>query len=132
MRGVLRIITTSNRQAIVDEINRLPVGYEVNLREPTRNLDQNAKMWPMLSDIASHAPEGRKWSTEVWKCAFMQSLGHEVKWVQGLNGDPLPVGYKTSRLRKAQMADLITVMYEFGDRHGVVWSEPHPDEREKA
>jgi hypothetical protein len=27
------------------------------------------------------------------------------------------------------MADLITFIAEYGDRHGVEWSEPHPDER---
>jgi len=121
-------MTPRTRASVVSEVQKLPDGFEVILREPTRTDDQNAKMWAMLSDVASAAPEGRRWSTEVWKCAFMQYLGHEVKWVQGLDGDPLPVGFRTSRLRKAQMADLITCIYQYGDRHRVIWSEPHPDE----
>ena len=128
MRGALRILTPRTRQGVVAEVSGLPDGFEVVLREPTRSNDQNAKMWAMLSDVAKAAPEGRKWSSEVWKCAFMQHLGHEVRWVQGLDGDPLPVGFRTSRLRKQQMADLINCIYEYGDRHGVEWSEPYPYE----
>jgi len=124
MRGALRIIRDWNRKALTAEIGQLPEGFEVIIREPTRTLDQNARMWAMLSDIAKAAPEGRQWSPEVWKAAFMQSLGHEIRWVQGLNNDPLPVGFRSSRLTKRQMADLITCIAEYGDRHGVRWSEP--------
>lgn len=132
MRGALRIINNRTRERVAQEVISVPDGFEVVIREPTRTKDQNAKLWPMLSDIARAAPEGRQWSTETWKCAFMQALGHEIQWVQGLNGDPLPLGFRTSRLRKAEMADLITLIYEYGDRHGVQWSEPNPYERETA
>lgn len=124
MRGALRIVREWNRDALANEVRALPEGFEVIIREPKRTLDQNARMWAMLSDIAKAAPEGRKWSPETWKAAFMQSLGHEVVWVHGLNNDPLPIGFRSSRLNKRQMADLITCISEYGDRHGVRWSEP--------
>lgn len=126
MRGSLRIIRHHTRASIKAEIDALPDGFEVVLREPKRSLDANAKMWAMLSDVADAAPEGRQWSPETWKCAFMAALGHEIRWVQGLRGDPLPIGFRTSRLRKADMADLITEIYRYGDEHGVKWSERVP------
>lgn len=132
MKGALRIINPRTRERVAQEVMSIPDGFEVVIREPTRTTDQNAKMWAMLSDIAKAAPEGRQWSTETWKCAFMAHLGHEIRWVQGLDNDPLPVGFRTSRLRKDQMADLITCIAEYGDRHGVQWSEPNPYERETA
>lgn len=125
MRGALRIIRRSNREGVIQEVRDLPEGYEVVLREPTRSTDQNAKLWAMLSDIATAQPEGRNWSTEVWKCAFMSALGHEARFEQGLNGEPLPLGFRSSKMSKAQMADLITMAYEYGDRHGVKWSEKY-------
>lgn len=128
MRGALRIIRANNRDAIAQEIRGLPLGYELVIRQPKRSLDQNAKLWAMLSDIAKAAPEGRHWSTEVWKCAFMSALGHEARFETGLNGEPLPLGFKSSRMSKRQMADLITCIQEYGDRHGVEWSEPDPYE----
>lgn len=132
MKGALRIITPRNRRAVADEVAALPDGFEVIIREPTRNLDQNAKMWAMLSDISKAQPEGRKHSAEVWKALFMHALQYEVRFEMGLNGEPFPVGFRSSRLSKRQMADLITFIAEYGDRHGVRWSEPHPDERNAA
>ena len=72
-----------------------------------RTLDQNAKMWSMLTDVALAKPEGRSWSTETWKCAFLHSLGHQVQFADGLdNSGPFPLGFKSSKLNKKQMSDL--------------------------
>lgn len=105
-------------------IDAAPADAVVNVREATRSTDQNAKMWAMLSDISRSRPEGRHWTTETWKAAFMHALGHQVQFAEGLDGSgPFPLGFRTSRLTKAQMADLITFIQSYGDRHGVVWSD---------
>ena len=73
------------------------------------------------------------WPPETWKAAFMHSLGHQCRFAEGLDGTgPFPIGFRTSRLTVRQMADLITVIYEYGDRHGVQWSEPNPYEGQAA
>lgn len=106
-------------------IDRAPVDAVVRIGEATRNLDQNARMWAMLSDVSRAKPEGRRWTPETWKCAFMHSLGHQVKFCEGLEGSgPFPLGFHSSRLTVRQMADLITVIQEYGDRHGVRWTDP--------
>lgn len=106
-------------------IDAAPVDAVLNVREATRNADQNARMWAMLSDVSRAKPEGRQWTPEVWKAAFMHSLGHQCLFAEGLDGSgPFPVGFRSSRLTVRQMADLITVISEYGDRHGVRWSEP--------
>lgn len=102
-----------------------PAGAIVTIKEATRNLDQNARMWAMLSDVSRAKPEGRRWTTETWKAAFMHSLGHQVQFCEGLdNSGPFPLGFRSSRLTVRQMADLITVIQEYGDRHEVVWTDP--------
>ena len=104
-------------------IDAAPVDAVVNVKPPTRNAEQNALMWAVLSDISRAKPDGRKWVPEVWKCALMQSLGHQVQFCEGLgDSGPFPIGFRSSRLTVKQMADLITVAYEYGDRHGVMWS----------
>lgn len=95
----------------------------VKIKPPGRSLDQNAKMWAMLSDISRAKPEGRKHTPEIWKCLFMQAAGHAVQFEVGLDNTPFPVGFSSSRLSKAQMVDLIEFMYEYGSRHNVKWSE---------
>lgn len=113
------------RQLAKQLIDKAPTDAVVRISEPTRNLDQNARMWAMLSDVARAKPEGRHWTPETWKCAFMHSLGHQVKFCEGLDGSgPFPLGFQSSRLSVKQMADLITVIEEYGSRHGVVWTDP--------
>lgn len=133
MAQTVRLVGPRQRDLARDLIGRAPDGAVVQISPPKRTLDQNAKMWAMLSDVARAAPEGRRWTAETWKAAFMHALGHEILWQPGLDGQtPFPAGFRTSRLSKAQMADLITMIAEYGDRHGVPWSEPHPDERGAA
>ena len=114
----------SQRRFAHDLIERAPANAVLSVKKAKRTVDQNAKMWAMLSDISRAAPEGRQWTTDTWKAGFMHALGHEILWQPGLNGQPFPAGFRTSRLNKEQMADLITFIQEYGDRHGVRWTAP--------
>ena len=110
-------------------IESAPDDAVVKISEATRNNDQNARMWAMLSDISRAKPEGRMWPPETWKDAFMHARGYHVRFCEGLDGSgPFPLGFRSSRLSVAQMADLITMIAEYGDRHGINWSEPNPYE----
>ncbi len=105
-------------------IDMAPADAVVSIREATRSNDQNAKLWAMLSDISRAMPEGRRWTPETWKSAFMHVLGHQVQFCEGLdNSGPFPLGFRSSRLTVKQMADLITCVLEYGDRHGIQWTD---------
>jgi hypothetical protein len=108
-------------------IDEAPDNCVVTVALPKRTLDQNAKMWAMLSDISRACPEGRRHPPETWKNLFMHAAGFEVAFQMGLNGEPFPVGWRTSKLTKRQMADLITHIMAYGDQHRVEWSEPAPE-----
>ena len=105
-------------------IDKAPIGAICNIKKATRSNEQNAKMWAMLSDVSRAAPEDRLWDTTTWKAAFMHALGYEIQWQPGLNGQPFPAGFRTSKLNAEQMADLSTMIQEYGDRQGIQWSEP--------
>ena len=105
-------------------IDAAAVGHVVTVKEETRNADQNALMWVLLSDISRAKPEGRQWVPETWKAAFMHYRGHQVHFCEALDGSgPFPMGFRTSRLTVRQMADLITTIQEYGDRHNIAWSQ---------
>lgn len=105
-------------------VREAPADYVVTIAPKTRSTDQNARLWANLADIAKACPEGRQWTPETWKCAFMHALGHQIRFAEGLDGSgPFPIGFHSSKLTVGQMADLITCMQEYGDRHGVEWSE---------
>lgn len=103
-------------------IDAAPDGAILNVRAARRTSDQNARFWALLSDVSRAKPEGRCHTPEVWKALFMQACGHAVQFENGLNGQPFPTGFRSSRLTKAEMGDLMTTIEEYGARHGVVWS----------
>lgn len=106
-------------------IDKAPIDAVVKISEAKRSDDQNAKMWAMLSDISRAKPEDRKHTPEVWKCLFMNALGHEAAFEMGLDSRPFPIGFQSSRLTKAQMSDLIEFIYAYGAQHNVKWSETY-------
>lgn len=127
MTGQTVILRGQEQRDLAARLIRLaPRDAVVNIREATRNADQNARMWAMLSDVSRAKPGGRRHTPDIWKCLFMQACGHEVQLLQGLDGNPFPAGFRSSRLTVRQMADLITFISAYGDEHQVKWSEPDP------
>lgn len=120
----VRLIGQSQRKFAHELIDKAPIGTILNIREATRSNDQNSKLWAMLSDVSRAKPMDRKHTPEVWKCLFMQACGHAVQFEIGIDGRPFPMGFSSSKMNVSEMADLITFIYQFGDEHGVIWSEP--------
>lgn len=112
-------------------IDKAPVDAVVTVKEATRTLEQNAKMHAMLSDIARAKPQGRVYTAEVWKCLFMDECGFKPNWVPSLNGDSvINTGYRSSRLGKSEMSDMIEAMYAFGAENAILWSEEYDTGRD--
>ena len=112
------------QQALACEIIRkAPKDAVFRVSAPTRSTGQNAKLWAMLSDISRAQPDGRKHPPETWKALAMHACGHAVQFETGLSGEPFPIGFRSSRLTKEQMSELIEFLYEYGARHGVRWSD---------
>lgn len=105
-------------------IDIAPERAVLNIREASRSDDQNAKMWAMLSDVARAKPQGRTLTTEAWKALFMNAAGFQCSFEPSLDGrGVVPLGFKSSRLNKAEFSDLIEAIYAYGSEHGVQWSE---------
>ncbi len=120
MTHAVRLTGAAQRSYAKRLIDAAPDYAVVTVKAGDRTLDQNALMWTLLTKISQAKPEGRRWTPETWKCAFMHSLGHQVQFADGLDGSgPFPLGFRSSKLSKPQMADLITCIMEYADRHGV-------------
>lgn len=104
-------------------IERAPPYAVFNVREANRTTEQNSKLWAMLSDVSRAQPQGRMHTAEMWKALFMHACGHAVQFENGLDGQPFPVGFRSSRLSKLQMSELIEFIYAYGAQHGVTWSD---------
>jgi hypothetical protein len=123
----VRLINDRARRIAADLAFKAPHGSVANFRPATRTNEQNAKMWAMLSDIARTMPEGRMLTTDKWKSLFMDAIGIPADWEPGINGGVVNVGYRSSRLSKEQMSEMIEQMYAYGAEHNVEWTEPQQE-----
>jgi hypothetical protein len=87
-------------------IEKAPKGYVAEVREPKRTLEQNDRLWALLTKISIAKPMGRMHTPEDWKCIFMAACGWDVMFLEGLDGRPFPAGFRSSRLTKSQMSTL--------------------------
>lgn len=114
----------SQRSFAKSLIDKAPKDAVLTIKAAKRTIPQNDRLWAMLSDISRAKPEGRQHTPETWKILTMHACGHAVQFETGLNGQPFPVGFSSSKLSVAQMTDLITWIRQYGDEHGVQWTDP--------
>jgi hypothetical protein len=90
----------------------------------TRSTAQNARMWAMLTEISEQVVwHGRKLTPEEWKHVFSAALKRQDV-VPGLEGGFVVLGQSTSKMTKAEMGELQTLMEAFGAQQGVMFSAP--------
>ena len=122
---------TARRRAVA-AVSHAPAGWVVTVKEPTRSGEQNAKFWAVLTDLSRAKPEGRCHTPETWKQLVMHAAGHEVQFLAGLDGNPFPAGFRSSRMTKAQMSECIEYALAYGEERGVEWSEPDTQQQRSA
>jgi hypothetical protein len=98
-----------------------PAGWVVTVKPPTRSLDQNAKLWACLSDLASQVVwHGQRLEASEWKDVMTAALKRQ-KVVPGLEGGFVVLGSSTSRMGKAELSELIDLIHAFGAQHDVTF-----------
>jgi len=93
-----------------------------------RSIDQNAKMWPMLTDISKQVVWfGKKHSKDAWK-EIITGSWKQCEFVPNIAGTGFViVGLSTKKLPRKEFSELIEYIYAFGADEGVVWSERSKD-----
>ena len=109
-----------NRAFEIGMVEKAPTGSVMTIKPPRRTVDQNDLMWTLLTRLSAAKPEGRTLTPDVWKALMMHALDHTQRFEAALDGRGMvPVGFRSSRLTKAQMSDLIETILEYAARHGV-------------
>jgi hypothetical protein len=124
-RADLTLSSPAQRATAHRWIDGLPVGTRVTFKGPKRTLEQNDRMWAMLTDIARQKTlNGRKWKRDQWKVIFMTACGRETQFIPDLDGKFIPYGQSSSDLSAKEMSDLIDFMFGWGAENDVRWTDP--------
>lgn len=103
------------QQAILEA----PTGYFVTIKPATRSLEQNNRLWALLTDISKQVDwYGRKLQPQEWKDVFTACL-RKQDVVPGINGGFVVLGLSTSKMSKKEMIDLQDLITAFGIQHDV-------------
>jgi hypothetical protein len=94
--------------------------YCVEVRPLTRTVEQNAKLWALLGEIADQVNwHGQKLSSEDWKHVFSAALNQQ-RVVPNIDSTGFVVlGKSTSKMSVAEMMDMIELIHAFGAQHSV-------------
>ena len=122
-RRIFRLSHDTARRLAAAQCALAPDGYIVTIRAPTRSLEQNARLWAILTDISAQVEwYGRKLSSEDWKHIFTSSL-QKMDVVPNLEGTGfVALGLSTSTMSKRELSDLMTLTEGFGAENEVQWS----------
>lgn len=101
--------------------------------KPTRTLEQNSRMWALLTDVSRQVEwpvDGKmqRLSPAEWKDIFTAALRKGQRVAQGVDGGFVMLGTSTSRMSVGDMIELQTLIEAFGAERGVRWG----DERQEA
>lgn len=124
-RQVLILANDAIREKAHTWINAAPVKSRVEFKAPRRSIDQNAKLWACLGDVAKQVRyHGLTLTPDDFKTLFMDALNRETRMVPNIdNTGFVSLGRSSSDLTVSEMADLITIIVQWGDANGVIFHD---------
>ncbi|MDP9766962.1 recombination protein NinB [Kosakonia cowanii] len=132
MKQQFHLVNDAIKQNAISYIRDLPVDHKrplvLDIKEPTRTIEQNKKMWPLLKDLSDQVIWfGNKYDSDDWKdlitALVAKSKKQEQRMAPGLDGGVVMFGQRTSKMNVRQMVEVIEAIYWFGTQQGVQFSE---------
>jgi hypothetical protein len=113
------------RNRALEAVKQAPDGYAVKVGEPTRSLEANAAMWPILDAFAKQKqwPVNGKleWiSAEEYKDILSAAFEQEtVRLAQGLDGGVVMLGKRTSKFSKKRFSEWLEFLHATAAQFGI-------------
>jgi hypothetical protein len=114
-----------SRRNAIQAVQDAPDGFAVSIGEQTRNLDQNAAMWPILDAFSEQLqwPVNGKMTTltaEEWKDILSAAFRKEQRVAMGLDGGFVMLGQRTSKFGKREFSEWLEFLHATAADRGVV------------
>lgn len=116
-KRTFKLAHTEARRRAAAAVAEAPEGYVVTVQEPTRSLDQNAAMWPILQAFADQLQwpvNGQMvWMTaDEWKDVLSAAFRREsVRVAMALDGGMVMLGSRTSQFGVREMSEFIEFLH---------------------
>ncbi len=113
------------RRRAVEAVAQAPAGYVVTVKEPSRSLDQNAALWPLLTEFSEQLlwpVNGRmvKMEPEEWKDVLSAAFrGEQARLAMGLDGGVVMLGLRTSKMGKKQFSEFLDFLHATAADRGI-------------
>lgn len=118
-RATIFLTTDADRKKAASWVRQAPAGTRLDFVENKRTVDQNSRMWVLLTAVADQLLwHGQKYNTSEWKDYFMHALRGE-KWMPAEDGGMVPIGRSTSKLTKDEHSELTALIEAFCARQGI-------------
>jgi len=121
-----RLATEHDRANVLQIISLLNIEkpQQIEIKAETRTLEQNARMWAMLTDVSKQVKWAGEYLTPVdWKTLITAAIKKQ-RIVPGLEGGLVALGESTSKMTIAAMTEVIEYLFYFGAENNVVWNDP--------
>lgn len=131
MKRIFILAHEAARRNAMQAVKEAPAGYRVEIREPTRTMEQNAKFHAICSDLAKSKMEwaGKRRTVAQWKALLVS--GHAVatnegaEVVPGLEGEFINIRESTATMSVKRGSSLIEYSIAFCVGNGVKLQEYH-------
>ena len=105
-----------SRRLAWEAIKSAPDGYVVQIKAPTRSLEQNAKLHAMIGEMVKAGVQwyGSAMDVEDWKNLFTAAIKRDQRVVPGMDGGFVILGLHTSQMTIREINEMIERVYAFG------------------
>ena len=113
-KKLFRLVHGEARKRAIQAIGEAPDGYVCTISEPKRSLDQNAMIHATLQEIGDQM--GWMWAgtkididdlKSIFVAAYRKATGSSVRFVPGIDGQPVILNWRTRDFSKAEGSDFI-------------------------
>jgi NinB protein len=135
-KATYRLVHATARQLASRACIQAPDGFIVEIKAPTKSIDQQAKYHAMFADVARQVPfMGTMRDLETWKRLLVDAFAR----VKAAEGDPVQgvgaivpnldgtgfvqLGVQTRKFSKRHASEFIEFVYAWGAENNVQWKE---------
>lgn len=123
-RATVILNSRHERERVASWAQQASPGTIVEFRQSKRTLDQNARLWACLTEIARKVEwHGMKLPADDWKDIFTAAL-RKHRFVPGLDANTVvPLGMRTSDMTKQEFGDLLELINAFAAERGIEFQD---------